>query len=59
MLYYAYKREGDIVKKYPIQTPGIDFVFTKSNTITKGTRVKKIVIDNKNEKAFSNMKSIQ
>lgn len=40
------------MNKYPIKIPGRDFKFLDNNLNVKGTRVKKIVIDNEHRKAF-------
>ncbi|MBQ9072151.1 MAG: HipA domain-containing protein [Bacilli bacterium] len=40
------------MEKYSIKTPNKDFKFSVINPNTKGTRVKKLIIDNFGEKAF-------
>lgn len=40
------------MEKYSVKTPGKDFKFLEFNLNAKGSRVKKLVIDNNGEKAF-------
>lgn len=40
------------MRKYPIKTSKRDFKFLETNYNTKGSRVKKLVIDNNGNKAF-------
>jgi hypothetical protein len=43
---------GDDMEKYPIKTPDTDFIFLENNPNAKGSRVKRFVVDNKQDKAF-------
>lgn len=40
------------MEKYPIKTPNNDFRFVDNNPNAKGSRVKKLIIDNEGKKAF-------
>lgn len=40
------------MEQYPIKKPNRDFKFSETTPNTKGTRVKKLIIDNKGRKAF-------